>query len=61
MYDASEEQTNFSGLEDEWLTKDYKKDDVSRIVDRTIRSFDGFDKRWYYLDRNENPIIPGEE
>lgn len=44
-----------------WLTGDYKGGGASHIMDGTIRALDGFDKAWYYLDRNGQDIVSRDE
>ncbi|HHW21532.1 MAG TPA: hypothetical protein GXX26_01440 [Clostridiaceae bacterium] len=51
----------FSLPDGEWLTGDYKGGGARSFNDGIIRAFDGFSKRWYYLDRNGKTITSDEE
>lgn len=51
----------FSLPDGKWLAGDYKGGGATSIMDGIIRASDGFSKRWYYLDRNGQAIIPEKE
>jgi len=51
----------FSLPDGKWLAGDFKYGGAIGMTDGIIPAVDGFNKRWYYLDRNGRTIIPMNE
>lgn len=61
LYVGGYDRALFSLPDGKWLAGDYKGGGARSFNDGIIRAYDGFGKRYYYFDRNGQPIISWEE